>query len=238
MSFNKDQAVELTGATVQQVAISPSGTDSDQAFPLTASEDSWAERFSAGADWDDTVDAPWPIAPTTGTIDLVSVATDMGGQFSGEFTFGYTSTKIGSGTATLTPWLGYSLDNVTYNWIDASSAVTLTARYVKAKFVWTCAVADTFYIVSEPVSVNIKAMPVVEFGEIAITGSGNVSITFNMTFAAVDKITLTPEFVTTTPALRNIVADNVSLAGMDIYSFDAAGAAAACDLVKYKIEGV
>jgi len=236
LAFNKDQATELTGSTVNQVAISPSSTEHDEAFPITSAAHTWADRFTAGTAWSDelTTGLSWiePV-PTTGTIDLVSAVTDMGGQFSGEFTLYYTATQHGTGSPTLTPKLLLSDDGVTYTEYDASSSFTATARYVKSKFEWTCDATDSFYVVSEPVYVNIKAIPVIDSGDVTVGTSGSYSVSFNQTFAAVNRILLTPKGSTAIIAL----ADNESLTGFDIKLFDTSGAAAAGD-VYWKAEGI
>lgn len=235
LSFNRNQPIELTGATVNQVVISPSNTDADIAFPQAAAYDAWAERFTGTAWTGGPSGHPVWMTPTatSGTIDLVTAVTDMGAVFSGEFTLNYSSAKIGTGTATLTAKLLYSLDNSFWTEVDLSSAEVLTARYLKAKFVWTSSDSDTCYYIEEPVTVNVKANPVIEFGTATVGSGGSKTITFDMTFAAIDKVQLTPQG----SSARIALADNITTTDFDIVLFDAAGSAAGGD-VNWKVEGV
>jgi len=235
LAFNKTQTVDLDGSTVNLIAVSPSGTDNDIAFPI-ASAHTWGDKFTAGTTWASQMTAgdPWaePV-PTSGTMDLVTAKVDMGNQFTGEFTLNYTATKFGSGSATLTPYLLLSEDDSTYTSHAASSSFTATARYIKAKFVWTNGDSSSFYAVGEPVTVTIKANPVIDSGTATVSSSGSLSITFNMTFAAVDRIQLTPKG----SSARVALADNVNLTGFDLKLFNTSGSAASGD-VYWKAEGV
>ena len=236
LAFNRDQSAELTGSMVTQVAVSPSGTSGDVAFPITSAAHTWADRFTAGNAWSAELTAgkPWidPV-PTSGTMELVTQKIDMGAQFTGEFSLDYTATKYGTGAATLTPYILLSDDDLTYTAHAASSTFTATARYLKVKFVWTCGDSSSFYTVSEPVTVTVKATPMIESGTATVTSSGSYSISFNMTFTSVDRVLLTPKGGTARIAL----ADNVSTSGFDLKLFDTDGSAAAGD-VYWRVEGV
>lgn len=240
LAFNRNQYLDLAGATASQVAVSPSGTSADQAFPQVSPTATWADWFSSDPTktWADFFGGDpgktWlQETPTSGTISLETDPVDMGAQFSGEFVLNYAAEKIGSGSASIAAEIGYSLDGASYTWVAAGSAVTLTARHIKARFTWTCGDASTCYVLSEPVYINIKAIPVIEYGTATVPAGGMVSISFAMTFTAVDKVLVSAQGSSAKIAL----ADNISLTGFDIYLFNTSGAAVS-GTVGWKVEGV
>ncbi|RLC83414.1 MAG: hypothetical protein DRI37_10275 [Chloroflexi bacterium] len=236
LAFNRDQVLDLDGAAVNQVAISPSGTETDRAFPAPAAR-TWTDKMGASQAWSSvlTPGENWmcPV-PTSGTIDLITAQVDMGTTFSGEFTLDYTATKEGSSSASLNPSIIHSTDGTNWDTTSASGKVDLTARYVKAKFVWVNTVADnSFYYIDEPITINVKAIPVVDFGTATVDTSGVEAISFTVTFTAIDKILLTPKG----SSARLALADDVTTSGFNLRLFDTGGSVAAGD-VYWKVEGV
>lgn len=198
----------------------------------------WQTRFNMAKAWNDptqtypiTTYSYWP-TPCEAVSIIVTPEIDLSAIIGGRWTLYYSFEKIGSGNATITPYILYS--NVSgggYTQVSGLSSHTIQARYARAKFVLTQDVY-TFTIIKEPVYLFIEANPVAEYGEVTVPGSGVYSVVLVNPFLAITKVVLTPMG----NAPRIAVCDNLTIDGFDIVMFDAAGAPAGGNC-KYEVQG-
>lgn len=238
LGFQQENDFELSGGTTNNTHISEvlSGTSFDTVVRPDKGL-TWLQRFD-GTDWTNgTYDStnypiwnqPAPVDPTT--MDYVSQQIDLGHVISGRWTLYYQATITDTG-ASLAPKLLLSSDGSSWTEHDASSVFSASARYVKVKFVFTSTSDKSFYTVSERVYVNIQADPQEESGTETMTTTQPQSITFSVSFNAIEEITLTPSGSTGLIA----VYDNLTTSGFDLYLFDTSNNKVA-GTVKWKAKG-
>jgi len=232
LGFQQVRQLDLAGSTGSNIIV----FGGDTIAPITASYDMLGERFNGTLLGDGVGGAyTYLVNPSASTADATTpdaTKVDLGAVVGGKWTLYYTAPKIGSGTASVTPHLLLSNDGSSWTDYNASSAVAASARYCKAKFVFSSSALDSTYTVQEPVYINIKADPLQEYGEATVTGSGSIAITFNKSFVSIEKIQLTAAGT----AARIATYDNLTLTGFTLKLYDQAGTAVA-GTVKWIVDG-
>jgi hypothetical protein len=246
MGFQQDWDFDLDGASVENAKVARVALDTDWGFP--SYDYLWTQRFNVTKVWNDAtqpyplstylqwgVPVPAPGGVYYGFITLVTNEIDLSQVISGRFTLYKTITKIGDASASVTPYL-YTKQTIGESYVkrDASSTIDgISARYLMADFEFENSDDKSYYIVKERVYVNIQANPKQDYGIVAVPVEGVKSIIFATTFLAITK----PPTLTPLGAIpRTALPDNLTLVGMDICLFDAAGNPVSGD-VMWQVDG-
>lgn len=241
IGFQNTEYIDLQGSSLTNayiLRIDNAGTD----IGYPSSGLTWAQRFDLAKAWDDPLqtylpaDYPYWItpAPVSGA-SIITAAVDFGAVISGKWSIYYSVIKLGSGTPALALKILLSDDNLNWTEYDASGIVAASARYVKAKFIFSSNTDKALYIVQEPVYIVLNADSKEDSGLETVTG-GTAAIVFQTVFNEIKKVSLTPVFAGDALDPRQAVPDALTAAGMDIKLFDKNNTAAAGS-VYWKVEG-
>jgi len=236
LGFSNVTRLELTGAANENIFVYPGNTANDVAVPALGAGATWTDRFNGGPAWDDTPGLRWVTVPTDPTLMwLETDSVDLGFSMTADFKMTHKRELFGSGAgASLAAYYYLSEDGANWTQYDHDQEVSATARYTKARFEWGITDQSTFWVVGEPVTIHSSAMPLIDYGTVDVDASGEATITFAISFNAIDRVKTEP--MGATPF--SVMSDALTLTSMVIRTFDPTTGNPVAGRVNWEVKGV